>query len=168
MALDYAYLRGLAPLVKAHAWTERDTILYALGVGADELPFVYEAGLTALPTMCCVLGYPGFFWTDPSYGVDWRKMLHVDPALAAAAGFERPILHGMCTYGVVGRALVKALCGGDPTRISMIGARFTAPVFPGETIRAEIWMAGTGKARFRARVAERDLIVLDGGSVAFQ
>lgn len=92
--------------------------------------------------------------------------LHSDPAVARRAGFERPILHGLCTFGVVCHALVRALCGGDPARLGAMAARFSAPVFPGETIRTELWEEAGGAA-FRARVVERDLVVVSNGRFRF-
>jgi acyl dehydratase len=89
--------------------------------------------------------------------------LHADPAVAKAAGFPRPILHGLCTYGVAGHALLRALCGYDPTRLRRMDVRFSAPVFPGETIRTEIWREGEGRASFRCRVVERDVVVINNG-----
>ncbi len=89
--------------------------------------------------------------------------LHSDPGVAAAAGFPRPILHGLATFGVVGRALLRAVCGGDPARFGAMECRFSAPVFPGETIRTEIWPDGQGGAAFRARAAERDVVVVGNG-----
>ena len=90
--------------------------------------------------------------------------LHSDPATAAAAGFPRPILHGLCTLGVVGHALLRGLAGYDAGRIRSLALRFTAPVFPGETIRTEIWRSGA----FRARVLERDAVVVNNGYLALQ
>ncbi|WP_137181712.1 MaoC/PaaZ C-terminal domain-containing protein [Roseomonas sp. AR75] len=89
--------------------------------------------------------------------------LHSDPAVAAKAGFPRPILHGLATFGVVGRALLRAVCGGDPARFGRMECRFSAPVFPGETIRTEIWPQ-PGGAAFRARVLERDVVVVGNGA----
>lgn len=89
--------------------------------------------------------------------------LHSDPATAAKAGFPRPILHGLATFGVVGRALLHAVCGGDPARFGRMDCRFSAPVFPGETIRTEIWPEAGGAA-FRARVVERDVVVVGNGA----
>jgi len=89
--------------------------------------------------------------------------LHADPGVAARAGFPRPILHGLCTFGVTGWALVRVLAGGDATALRSIGARFSAPVFPGETLRLEAWRRGTA-VQFRTRVLERDLIVLSHGT----
>lgn len=94
--------------------------------------------------------------------------LHADPAIAKAAGFERPILHGLCTYGVAGRALVRSLCENDASRLVQMNVRFSSPVYPGETIRTEIWREGEGLAGFRCRVVKRDLVVLDNGLARFQ
>jgi acyl dehydratase len=93
--------------------------------------------------------------------------LHSDPSVAAKAGFPRPILHGLATFGVVGRALLRAMCGGDPARFGRMECRFSAPVFPGETIRTEIWPQ-EGGAAFRARVVERDVVVVGNGIAAFR
>jgi acyl dehydratase len=88
--------------------------------------------------------------------------LHSDPAVAAKAGFPRPILHGLATFGVVGRALLRAMCDGDPARFGRMSCRFSAPVFPGETIRTEVWPR-TGGAAFRARVVERGIVMIGNG-----
>ena len=93
--------------------------------------------------------------------------LHADPDVAAAAGFRQPILHGLCTYGVAGHALLKTLCGYDATRLRRMDVRFSAPVYPGETIRTEIWREGRGRASFRARVLQRDVVVLNNGLVEY-
>ncbi|WP_376087100.1 MaoC/PaaZ C-terminal domain-containing protein [Roseomonas sp. CCTCC AB2023176] len=92
--------------------------------------------------------------------------LHMDPGFARRAGFDRPILHGLCTFGVVCHALVRDLCGGDPGRFGEMAVRFSSPVFPGETIRTEIWDE-EGGAAFRARVAERDKVVVSNGRFRF-
>ena len=263
-----------------HAYTEKDTIIYALGLGcgsepgeADDLKFVYERGLLALPTMAVVLAYPGNWLESKESTADYSKVLHgeqyltlhrplppsgavvgktrvtnlldkgkekgavlyverrivdkasgtpiatmtsaavlrgdggfggkpgpqpephklpegaptrhvdiktapnaaliyrlsgdknplhADPKAAAAGGFKTPILHGLCTYGVAGRAIVKACCGGDPARLTGLQVRFSAPVFPGETIRTEMW-PDASQVSFRARVVERDVVVLNNG-----
>jgi len=89
--------------------------------------------------------------------------LHADPAVACAAGFARPILHGLGTYGVACHAILKSCCDYRPERLQSLQTRFSAPVFPGETIRTEIWRE-EGRALFRSRVLERDQIVLSNGS----
>ncbi|MBM3556529.1 MAG: 3-alpha,7-alpha,12-alpha-trihydroxy-5-beta-cholest-24-enoyl-CoA hydratase [Alphaproteobacteria bacterium] len=92
---------------------------------------------------------------------DWNP-LHSDPKFAKRAGFDRPILHGLCTYGIAGAAVVAVAAKGDPRRLRRFDARFLSPVFPGETVRTEIWHAG-GKVHFQARVVERDVVVLGHG-----
>mgnify|MGYP002260879982 CR=1 FL=1 len=88
--------------------------------------------------------------------------LHAEPAVAKAAGFARPILHGLATYGVAGHAILRSCCDYDPARLKSLAVRFSAPVYPGETIRTEIWRKGND-LRFRARALERDLVVLSHG-----
>src|ERR671919_125613 len=68
-----------------------------------------------------------------------RNPLHSDPKFAAMAGFDRPILHGLCTYGFTGRALLHSLCDGDPARFRSMGGRFSSPVFPGEALTVRVW-----------------------------
>lgn len=269
---DPDLLLGLPPIEVRNPITPNKVMLYALGVGATELPFVYGENLQALPTMAVTMGYPGFIWRDPAYKVDWQKILHAetsftlhaplpttgeligrttfgpifdkgakgavvyqtrtvhhedgthiatvrnanflrgdggfggssegqpapqpipdrapdlvhtlptaanqaliyrlsgdmnplhaDPAVAQAAGFKAPILHGLCTFGVAGRALLAALCDNDPSRMKRMDVRFSSPVYPGETIVTEIWKDGPGIASFRCKVAERDLVVLNNG-----
>jgi acyl dehydratase len=75
-----------------------------------------------------------------------RNPLHVDPKFAARGGFDRPILHGLCTYGVTGRALLHALCGSDPARFRSMYGRFSRPVWPGDTLTVSIWLTGTGSS----------------------
>ncbi len=244
----------------------------------DQLRFVYEEGLKALPTMATVLAYPGQFAKNPESNIDWKRVvhgeqsvvihkllpaagavvgrtvieeivdkgagkgallysrrdvrdketgellaslrstsflrgdggfggpsgptrpahalperapdlvcdiatlpqaaliyrlsgdynpLHADPEIAAMAGFPRPILHGLCTFGVAGHALLRTLCGYDPTRLRRMEARFSAPVFPGETVRTEIWREGQGRAGFRCRVLARDAVVINNGLAEF-
>lgn len=280
MPIDYAKLKSWPFAQVEQRYTARDTMLYALGLGCggdptdeDDLRFVYEENLRALPTMAVVLGTPGFWLKNPETGVDWRQVLHgeqgvilhrplpaaatvtartrvkeivdkgagkgallfserdvvdqasgetlctltsttflrgeggfggpsgpapephalpsrppdlavdlatlpqaaliyrlsgdpnplhADPKVAAAAGFPRPILHGLCTFGVAGRAVLRACCGNDPARLQRIQVRFSAPVFPGETIRTELWRDGPSVS-FRARVVERDVVVLNNG-----
>ena len=281
MTIDYAKLKAWPFPELEHKVTSRDTILYALGLGLgadpldeNQLRFVYEDGLKALPSMVAVLAYPGFWLKNPESGIDWKQVLHgeqglvvhrplpaegtvigrtsiteiidkgpgkgallysrrdvfdqasgellctvsgttfcrgdggfggpkgptpaphamperapdldcelrtlpqaaliyrlsgdynplhADPAVARTAGFPRPILHGLCTYGVAGHALLKLVCDYDPVRLKRLDVRFTAPVFPGETLKTEVWREGKGLFSFRCRAVERDVVVLNNG-----
>jgi acyl dehydratase len=89
-----------------------------------------------------------------------RNPLHSDPAFAARAGYPTPLLHGLCTYGVAGRMLLRHVCDGDPTRFGSMRVRFTAPVIPGETLTAQVWRSADG-VTFRLRVGDK--VVLDRG-----
>lgn len=93
--------------------------------------------------------------------------LHIDPAVAIAAGFDRPILHGMCSYGIAGRAILKLRCGSDASRLRKLNVRFASPVFPGETLRTEVWDLEPGKVAFRVKAVERDVIALNNGYAEF-
>ena len=88
--------------------------------------------------------------------------LHAEPSFAAKAGFPKPILHGLCTYGMACRAIVRTVLGGDPSRIHRFDVRFTAPLYPGETLQTEIWIDGE-IISFRCTAVERTIVVLDGG-----
>jgi acyl dehydratase len=92
-----------------------------------------------------------------------HNSLHAVPRVAAAAGFARPILHGLCTLGVAGHALLRSVCDYDPGRLRAMSVRFTAPVFPGETIRTETWREKEGCVGFRCRVVERDIVAINNG-----
>jgi acyl dehydratase len=283
--MDPQQLLGLPPRIVRQTYTRRDTILYALSVGAghdpareDELSFVYEEGLHALPSMAVVLAYPGFWQREPQYAIDWKRVLHgeqalelhaplpvegtvrgeltvdriidkgadkgallystrrifdefdnrllasvrqvsvlrgdggrggsggvagqphavpadapdmqlslstrpeqallyrlcgdynplhIDPAVARELGLPRPILHGLCTYGVATRALVRSLCANEPERIKRVDCRFTAPAFPGDTLEVSIWHETSESGSFRVRATERDVCVLNNGYVEF-
>ncbi|MFF7655110.1 MaoC/PaaZ C-terminal domain-containing protein [Streptomyces sp. NPDC007983] len=88
--------------------------------------------------------------------------VHADPATARAAGFERPILHGLCTFGVAVHTLLAGALGWDESRLRRLRVRFTAPVFPGETLRTESWADGD-IVSFRTTAIERGAVVLDAG-----
>ncbi|MCG3756169.1 MULTISPECIES: MaoC/PaaZ C-terminal domain-containing protein [unclassified Amycolatopsis] len=83
-----------------------------------------------------------------------RNPLHADPAFAKAAGFDRPILHGLCTYGVVAKAVVDAFLDGDPERVSAFGTKFAGVVFPGENLRVRVWRE-TGRLLVTTTAPER-------------
>ena len=268
-----------------HVYTTKDTILYALGVGfgadalnANDLRYVYEMELCAVPTMAAVLASPGSWMRDrKELGIDFLKLvhgeqsvtlhaplpaaaalvgesrvtrivdkgegkgavmhvektltdeaggrliatvemvlflrgdggfsregggdeaapaaaaapatqpdlrielptradaallyrlsgdlnpLHADPAVAIRAGFPRPILHGLATYGNACRAILGAFCNHDTARLKAIRARLTSPVYPGETLVLETWRLAGEEIAFRASVKERDVQVLANG-----
>lgn len=91
-----------------------------------------------------------------------RNPLHSDPGFAALAGFDRPILHGLCTYGFTGRALLAELCDGDPARFATMEGRFSSPVFPGEALTVEMWHDGDDAVLFRTLGGD-GRVVLDSG-----
>lgn len=284
MVMDAKKLLSLPPRIIRHSYTRRDTMLYALGVGAGqdaderELRFVYEDGLQALPTMAVILAYPGFWQKEPQYGIDWRRVLHVeqsvvlhaplpvegevvgeltmdsiidkgsgkgallhstrrvtdaatgellatvrqvsflrgdggcggstatpsaprpmpdcaadaemflttrseqallyrlsgdynplhaDPRVARDVGLGRPILHGLCTFGIAGRALLRLICGDDPRRMVRMDCRFTAPVYPGDRLLVKVWRGSEGRASFQVLAPERDVVVLNHGYLKF-
>jgi len=88
--------------------------------------------------------------------------LHSDPNFAKAAGFPKPILHGLCTYGVACRSIVKTACDNDVKKLKSFNCRFSSPVFPGETIVTEMWKNGND-INFQSKVKERDKIILKNG-----
>ncbi len=94
-----------------------------------------------------------------------RNPLHTDPAFAAMGGFDRPILHGLCTYGFTGRALLHELCGGDPSRFKSMEGRFTSPVLPGESLTVKAWVDG-GEAVFQT-TGDDGRVVIDAGRATF-
>ena len=113
------------------------------------------------PDLVCDLG------TRPEMALVYRlsadlNPLHADLDVAKAAGFPRPILHGLGTFGVVGHALLKSVCNYDPSCFTAMSGRFSAPVFPGETIRTEIWRDGN-VVSFRALVPERNIVAMSNG-----
>jgi len=95
-----------------------------------------------------------------------RNPLHSDPTFAAMGGFDRPILHGLCTYGFTGRALLAALCNNDASRFSHSEGRFASPVIAGEELTVSIWVTSPGEAVFTTAVGDR--VVLDQGLVRFR
>jgi acyl dehydratase len=91
-----------------------------------------------------------------------RNPLHAEPGFAKGAGFPKPILHGLCSYGIACRAILAAVAGYDPARIKQFDVRFTSPVFPGETIHTDIWVDGE-IVSFRSRIAAREVISINNG-----
>ena len=129
--------------------------------GGDPAPTPKPAAPDTAPDLVCDLP------TLPQAALIYRlcadlNPLHADPKVARAAGFPRPILHGLASFGVAGHAILKSYCDYDPTRLKSIGLRFSGPVFPGETLRTEMWRQGN-RIQFRARAVERDVVVLSHG-----
>jgi acyl dehydratase len=279
MAIAYPAVLELKTADEPLSWKDRDAMLYALGIGLgsdplneSELPFVYENGLKAVPTLATVLAMtPGYTRLLAQSGVnfarvvhgeqslEWRRPfpaegqgtaqsriaaaydkgergailivetelkdgsgdvlatlkslifaradggfggpsegeppphprpdrpadasvdiptrpdqallyrlsgdrnpLHADPAFAKLVGFPRPILHGLCTFGITCRALLQTYTDFDPAPLKSLGARFSAPVFPGETVTVDLWRDGQTIA-FEARVKDRDAVVIRNG-----
>ena len=97
-----------------------------------------------------------------------RNPLHTDPAFAAIGGFDRPILHGLCSYGFTGRALLHAICDSDPARFRHIEARFAAPVLPGDSLTIKVWSGESGETFFTTSAVDPDdasteRVVIDQG-----
>ena len=129
--------------------------------GGDPVPPAPPATPDTAPEIVCDLP------TLPQAALVYRlsgdyNPLHAEPAVARAANFERPILHGLATYGVAGHAILRSCCNYDPQHLKSLAVRFSAPVYPGETIRTEMWRRGNA-VQFRARALERDLVVLSHG-----
>jgi len=279
MAISYPDILDIKSVPQTREWTDRDTMLYALGIGMGsdpmneaELPFVFEAGLKGVPTMATCMAWGGgpsaglmginfmlvvhgeqkveihkplpteciveldgrvlgawdkgagkgavivvettmkdkkngellatltssiFARGDGGFGgpaegapephqvpdrapdvsLDFpttenqaliyrlsgdRNPLHADPNFAKMAGFPRPILHGLCTYGITCRAVLQAYADMDPAKIKSHAIRFSSPVFPGETVTVDLWRDGD-VVSFEARVKERGVTVAKNG-----
>ena len=93
--------------------------------------------------------------------------LHIDPAFAARAGFEGPILHGLCTFGIAARGVIALVAGNDPSALRRLDVRFARPVFPGDTLRLDLWHEADGRVAFRIHSQERQQVVIDNGCADF-
>ena len=91
-----------------------------------------------------------------------RNPLHRDPKIAKAAGFPKPIIHGLCTYGTTCRAIITNVLGHDAAKITGYDVRFSTPVYPGETVLVDVWKDGD-VISFRARLKERELVAINNG-----
>jgi acyl dehydratase len=134
------------------------------GFGGDRGPSVSWSGPQRDPDRVVAVS------TRPDQALLYRlngdlNSLHADPVFARRAGFGRPILHGLCSYGAVARVLTRALLDGDQTRLQTISARFSKPVYPGEKLEVQVWHT-EGGADFRAVVEDR--VVLDRGVLGFR
>lgn len=142
-----------------------ESVVFARGDGGCGAPAGAPAPLPPAPERAP--DHVVTFRTQPNQALLYRlsgdrNPLHCDPDFAARGGFDRPILHGLCTWGFACRAVLKACCGYDPTLVRSFAARFTAPVFPGETLETRIWREAGG-AHFRTRIVERDIWALSNG-----
>ncbi|KOG89748.1 3-alpha,7-alpha,12-alpha-trihydroxy-5-beta-cholest-24-enoyl-CoA hydratase [Streptomyces varsoviensis] len=130
----------------------------------SSVPAVYDKGKAAVIVLRSeVADADGPLWTSDTqifvrgeggFGGE-RGPLHADPEFAKLAGFDRPILHGLCTYGIALKAVVDTALGGDVTRVRSYSARFTGVVFPGETLRIGMWREA-GRVQVSVTAAERD------------
>ncbi|MBI4519132.1 MAG: MaoC family dehydratase N-terminal domain-containing protein [Deltaproteobacteria bacterium] len=96
-----------------------------------------------------------------------RNPIHIDPDFARMAGFERPFVHGLCTYGFVGRAILKGLCAGEPARLKSFEARFADQVYFGDTIITKLWVTGPGEAIVQAE-SQKGNVVLSQARATFK
>lgn len=113
------------------------------------------------PDMTCELSVPANTALYYRLNADLNP-LHADPKVARDAGFRQPILHGLASYGVAAHAILKTCCNLNPDRLKSIGLRFSAPVYPGETLLTDIWKTDAG-VQFQTRVAERDIVAMSHG-----
>lgn len=165
------YDKGKAALVKLETdvtdldgnpmWTTRSGLFISGegGWGGDRGP----ASDWALPDRDAdtVLGYDTRTDQALLYRLNGdRNPLHSDPSFASMAGFDKPILHGLCTFGVTGRALLHGLCDSDPDRFGSMGGRFKSPVTPGERLDVHMWDEGD-RTLFQTRAGDR--VVFDAG-----
>jgi acyl dehydratase len=128
--------------------------------GPEALPLVperspdLEVSLATLPRQALIYRLSGDY-----------NALHADPGVARAAGFAQPILHGLCTYGMAAHAVLRAVAKYETAAIRGIAVRFTAPVYPGETVRFQMWHRDSSSLHLRARVDGRDAVVLNNGLI---
>jgi acyl dehydratase len=162
-ALLITTTEALDPATKAALFTTRSGVFLRGegGFGGDRGPSVptpvpqrepdESIGFTTAPNQALVYRLSGD-----------RNPLHSDPGYAAQGGFDRPILHGLATYGITTRLLVRTCCGSDPARMTHIEGRFTKPVVPGQRLEVEIWRESAGATAFRTRGHDGE-VVLDRG-----
>jgi len=162
------YDKGKAALVEVEAAAESFTATYGIflpgmgGWGGDRGP-------SSAPESKTEWGVTGSMTTPANLAVLYRLTgdrhpLHIDPVVAAEIGFDRPILHGLCTVGIAVRLAARA-CGADPTDLTALDVRLSAPVYPGDVVAVDAAADGVD-VDFRARVA--DSVVLAGGRASFE
>ena len=118
------------------------------------------------PDLCCVL--PSFAQSALIYRLSGdHNPLHADIRVAQGVGFDRPILHGLCTFGMAGHAALRVLCGYDPARLKGMKLGFSAPFYPGESLRTSFWILDGGRAAFQCHSVERNALVIQHGLVDY-
>lgn len=165
-------LRTLIDQASGETVAESRNVTFLRGDGGfSELSGVSDPGPEPLPT---VPERPAdlqvSYTTRPETALLYRlsgdvNPLHADPDIAAQAGFDRPILHGLCTYGMAARAVIEKVLGHDAARLKRLAVRFTSPVWPGETVRYALWREGEKLLRLQASVDARKAVVLNNGLV---
>ncbi|WMD18460.1 MaoC/PaaZ C-terminal domain-containing protein [Achromobacter seleniivolatilans] len=133
----------------------------------DASPEALPAAPNGEPQLRCELRVPASAALLYRLSAD-RNPLHADPDVAHKAGYPRPILHGLCSYGVAAHAIVKSFCGYDASRLTSLNTRFSAPVYPGETLQCDMWRMPDGQIRFIARAKERNIVVMSHGTATVQ
>lgn len=93
-----------------------------------------------------------------------RNPLHADPLVAIQAGYPKPILHGLCTYGMAAHAIIQTCCDYDASRLTSLNARFSSPVFPGDTLQCDMWQDPDHGLQFTLRAVDRDIVVMSHGT----
>ncbi|MDB5874526.1 MAG: MaoC-like dehydratase [Ramlibacter sp.] len=163
-ALIYSH-RSISDKATGRSLADVSVVTLARGDGG-------QGGTTALPAPPHPL--PGRapdatmdFQTSPQASLIYRlsadlNPLHADPAVAARAGYARPLAHGLWTFGVAGHCVIEMACAGDPRRLASLACRFSGPAYAGDTIRVESWVDGI-VASFRATVPARGAAVLSHG-----
>jgi len=133
----------------------------------DASPEALPAAPDGDPELRCELRIPSSAALLYRLNAD-RNPLHADPDVARQAGYPRPILHGLCSYGVAAHAIVKTFCDYDAARLTSLNTRFSAPVYPGETLQCDMWRMPDGQIRFIARAKERGIVVMSHGTATVQ
>lgn len=135
------------------------------GGGDPSGPSVHPR-LKGPPDVTCVL--PSFAQSALIYRLSGDdNPLHADIRVAQNAGFERPILHGLCMFGMAGHAALRTLCAYEPDRLKALTLRFSSPFYPGESLKTSFWLQGHGTAAFQCHSVERGVMVINHGVVEY-
>ncbi|MDD2880029.1 MAG: MaoC/PaaZ C-terminal domain-containing protein [Rhodoferax sp.] len=136
------------------------------GPSAQQVSERMLTGPNDRPDIICVL--PSYVQSALIYRLSGDdNPLHADIRVAQRAGFERPILHGLCTFGMAGHAALRTLCAYDPARLKKLKLRFSSPFYPGETLKTSFWKVAQGRAAFQCHSVEREVMVINHGVVEY-